>query len=193
MTSGEFHTVPIDSIIINREGRQRRELKDIPNLADSIHRLGLIHPPVVKRNLELVSGERRVAACKLLGWTHIRVQYVDEVPKHVLDAIELEENIKRNELPWDDQCRTVFNYFKDRKAVVEGFTQTDLGEELGLSQQYISRILLVAQEMPNNGRILDADNLAAAHRIAVREVDRRRATVQLRTLRLSIWERGRFF
>jgi hypothetical protein len=45
MTSGQFHTFPLDSIIIHREGRQRRELKGIPELADSISSQASVAPP----------------------------------------------------------------------------------------------------------------------------------------------------
>ena len=63
MTSGTFHIVALDSIVVKRDERQRRELSDIDVLADSIRRLGLIHPIVVTRGeLELVAGERRLAA-----------------------------------------------------------------------------------------------------------------------------------
>src|SRR3974390_2682430 len=102
MTSGHFHSVSVSSIKVNREGRQRRELEDIDNLADSISRLGLIQPLVITRSSDLVSGERRLAAVKVFGWTNISIQYVDELEDHMLRAIELEENIKRSALPWQD-------------------------------------------------------------------------------------------
>jgi len=47
MTSGIFRTVPIDSITISRSERQRRELRDLPELAKSIASVGLINPPVI--------------------------------------------------------------------------------------------------------------------------------------------------
>ena len=66
MTSGEFHPIEINSIIINRDERQRHQLKEeqLEELADSIEALGLIHPIVVTRELVLVSGERRLEACR---------------------------------------------------------------------------------------------------------------------------------
>ena len=107
MTSGTFHIVPIADIVVKRDERQRRELTDIHVLADSIRRLGLIHPVVVTREMELVAGERRYAACSLLGWTHIPVQWVDELDPLQLQAIELEENVKRQDIPWQDQVQAV--------------------------------------------------------------------------------------
>ena len=55
MTSGEFHSIEINSIIINRDERQRQQLKEeqLEELADSIEVVGLIHPIVVTRELVL--------------------------------------------------------------------------------------------------------------------------------------------
>ena len=98
MTSGQFHLVPLGDITVQRDERQRRDLSDIDILADSIRRLGLIHPLVVTRDLTLVAGERRYTACRSLGWVTVPVQYTDELEPARLRAIELEENIKRQDI-----------------------------------------------------------------------------------------------
>jgi ParB family chromosome partitioning protein len=46
------------------ERRQRHEVGDIAELADSIKSLGLIHPLVIDRNNTLIAGFRRYSACK---------------------------------------------------------------------------------------------------------------------------------
>src|SRR5437667_7760504 len=104
MTSGNFRTIPTSSIIIQRSDRQRRELTAIDELAESIQRIGLINPPVVTADGVLVAGERRLTACRALGWTSIPVQFVEELSDYELQTIELEENVKRVDLPWQDQC-----------------------------------------------------------------------------------------
>jgi DNA modification methylase len=86
-------TMPIDDIIIGV--RHRRDMGDIAGLAANISDLGnLLHPPVVRPDGTLVVGERRLEACKLLGWTEIQVRIVD------IDAIvlgELAENAYRKD------------------------------------------------------------------------------------------------
>jgi ParB-like chromosome segregation protein Spo0J len=68
MTSGSFTSLSISSIVVNRAERQRKELLTSDILADSIRRLGLIHPVVVRRDdCSLVAGERRLEACRSLG------------------------------------------------------------------------------------------------------------------------------
>jgi len=47
---------------------------DVHALAASIHQLGLIHPPVLKQHHSeyvIVSGFRRIAACRQIGWSKI--------------------------------------------------------------------------------------------------------------------------
>jgi len=84
-------TCRIDAIIIGE--RHRRDLGDIDGLAASIN-MALLHPVVITRDNTLIAGERRLAACKLLGWTHVPVNVVD------LDQIvrgEFAENAHRKD------------------------------------------------------------------------------------------------
>src|SRR5687767_12155867 len=103
MTSGNFRSHAVSSIIVDRAGRQRRELRDIDKLAESIQRIGLIQPIVITGDGVLVAGERRLTAVRQLGWTHISVQFVEDLSDYELQCIELEENVKRENLPWQDE------------------------------------------------------------------------------------------
>lgn len=51
--------------------RIREDMGDIQSLAESIEDLGLLHPIVVTPEGLLLTGERRLRAAKLLGWTEI--------------------------------------------------------------------------------------------------------------------------
>jgi ParB/RepB/Spo0J family partition protein len=57
--------------------RHRRDLGDIDELARSIDEVGLLHPIVVRSDGRLIAGERRLAACKRLGWQRVPVTVVD--------------------------------------------------------------------------------------------------------------------
>ena len=82
----------IDSIVIG--GRHRRDMGDIASLAASIAQLGLLHPVVVNQKGELIAGERRLAACRSLGWTDVPVTVVDLVE---IVRGELAENADRKD------------------------------------------------------------------------------------------------
>ncbi len=92
---------------ITVENRIRKDLGDVDELANSIREHGLIEPIVVARNFHLVAGERRLSALKRLGVTELThaVHFIwnDEQDELRLIAIELEENLRRKELSWQEQ------------------------------------------------------------------------------------------
>jgi ParB family chromosome partitioning protein len=46
-------------------------------LADSIETVGLLHPIVVTPEGRLIAGQRRLEACRLLGWQEIPITVID--------------------------------------------------------------------------------------------------------------------
>lgn len=186
--------IPISRITINREGRQRRELVDIEILADSIQRHtsalpetgGLINPIVVTRDLILIAGERRLEAHKYLGRSDIAATFSDEIPEHVLRSLELEENVKRCDLSWQDMCKAVQDYHALRKVEDPSWTQEQTGTALGLTHASISSYLSVAEEIQNgNTRVLEAPKFSVARGIVQRKRERE-ATSALSELRASV-------
>ena len=87
--------IDIDRIIVG--DRIRKDFGDIEELADDIRENGLINPPVVNKEYVLLAGERRLRACKLLGWPQIEVRMMDtRDAEHELD-VEISENECRKE------------------------------------------------------------------------------------------------
>lgn len=68
-------TKDISEISIGR--RHRKDIGDIGRLAESIRSIGLLHPIVVTPKGKLIAGERRLAACKEIGWQEVPVTVVD--------------------------------------------------------------------------------------------------------------------
>ena len=68
--------VPIADLDIS--GHYRKHMGDLDKLADSIDRLGLLHPIVIAPDNRLIAGLRRYQACKdVLGWTEILCRVLD--------------------------------------------------------------------------------------------------------------------
>jgi ParB family transcriptional regulator, chromosome partitioning protein len=173
VTSGIFHIIPLGDVFVRRDERQRRELKNIDVLADSIRRLGLIHPIVITREGELIAGERRHAACIQLGWSSIPAQYVDELEPKILQAIELEENIKRQDISWQDQVRAVLKYHKLRAAEEPNWNQNKTADAIGLSRQQTGAMLDVANEMSSGNKLItEAPKFSTAEGIVRRSKER---------------------
>lgn len=185
MTSGQFHSIEVSTIVVQRGERQRVNLDDIDVLADSISRLGLIHPVVITRENVLVAGERRLVAVRSLGWTHISAQYVDEVDPVTLYAIELEENIKRKDLPWQDECLSILEYANLRKQNEPELSQADLAKSLGMSPENFRHRHQVAVEIKGgNEMVINAPKFSIARGIVHRTAERKdeEALLQLREI-----------
>lgn len=113
-------TIDISKIIVPPD-RQRKEFtpRDLDSLADSITRLGLLHAIVLENdNATLRAGERRLRAITQLtaaGGTfthdatlvptgHIPYTTVGELSEDELFEVELEENIQRVNITWQERA-----------------------------------------------------------------------------------------
>ena len=175
MTSGHFHSVPVNSITIIEPLRQRktRSSGHIPSLANSIREMGLIHPIVITREHILVAGASRLMAVRdILGWTNIAAQYQDELEEWVLYGIELEENIKREDLDWRDRTRAIVRYHELRQEKDPTWSQSKTADAIGLSQPAVQSHLKVAANL-SDPDIANATTFKTARNTARRKEARR--------------------
>jgi len=189
MTSGSFSYVPVSSVWTDRENRQRKDLdpQKIKELAESIRDRGLIHPPVIDREThQLLTGERRLEAHKVLGYDQICVQFVDELSDEEQHLLELEENIKRLDLTWQEETEAVARFHKIKAQTEEGWTQNKTAEHLGIAQSYVAKQLMV-QEAVEAGveDVVEAPKFSTAANFAQRRKDRQKASA-MRDLTLEV-------
>lgn len=79
--------------------RFREDLGDVSDLAASIAVHGLMHPVVVTLDGRLIAGHRRIEAAKSLGWTEIKVTFIDGVVDAAdLLRMERDENTCRKDM-----------------------------------------------------------------------------------------------
>ena len=157
--------VLIEEIRVPRTERQRKELDldHIKSLAQSIQRIGLIHPIVVTKDMVLVAGECRLEACRLLGLEDIDVRFNNEVDLNELKLIELEENVKRKDISWQDQTRATQELHETYKALDPTWTQEKTADVLGIDKKYLTKTLGVAQELRDgNPAVLRAEKFSEA-------------------------------
>jgi len=93
VSQAPVESVPIDEIHVGV--RRRHALGPLDGLGRSIATRGLVHPILIRGDGELVSGARRVEACRQLGWTTIPARRVDDLTDEELRALELHENVER--------------------------------------------------------------------------------------------------
>ena len=139
-------SVAIDSIVVTRDSRQRRDLDPdgLARLAADIARNGLLNPIIVDEDHVLVAGERRLAALRLLKWTHAPVRFWHLLDPRARLRLEWAENAHRSDLPWQDRCNAVAAYHAAACADEPGWFLSQTADELGLARGTVSEYILVA-------------------------------------------------
>ena len=139
----------------------RAQEKSITELADSIAASGIIEPiivrPVHSGTFEVIAGERRLVAAKVLN--------LPEVPCIVRTCshgealmVSLTENLQRSDLNPIEKARGL------RKLLDEfHLTQTEIGKRIGMSQSAIAhhlRLLLLSPEVQD---FIEQGSLSMGH------------------------------
>lgn len=112
--------------------RVRSDYGDISALATSIQRYGLLHPIVVDEKKKLIAGERRLKAHAKLGKKEIEVKYLSELNDVDKKEIELEENIQRKSLDWQELVLAKLALHELRQQLYGAKTGHTGGEGWGL-------------------------------------------------------------
>jgi ParB family chromosome partitioning protein len=119
--------------------RKDFDAAELQELANTIREEGLLQPPVARvtdaGNIQLVAGERRLRACRLLGMETISVIMVEMDDKSATLA-GLIENIQRANLD-------PFEEGEGYRAAMEahGWDQKTLAQKIGKSKQAVSAAL----------------------------------------------------
>ena len=137
----EIRQLSIEAIRPNRaQPRTVFDAHELDKLADSIRENGLLQPISVreipdKEGYELISGERRLKACKQLGMKQIRaiILDVDDCQSAILAMIE---NLQREELCFFDEARGIYELIYRW-----GITQEAASCKLGMAQSTVANKL----------------------------------------------------
>lgn len=116
----------------------RSDLNDVSELANSIDQKGLLQAIVVRtateEYFEVVAGNRRLSACKSLGWRKIPCHIVELDDRGAFE-ISLIENIQRQRLNPIDEANAFKAYINDY-----GWGGVShLAEKIGKSPSYITK------------------------------------------------------
>lgn len=175
----------LSQIFVPRDERQRREI-DTKGIIDSIQRRGVLNPVIVEREgppHRLIAGERRHAASKELGLPDIPVRFIDELSPIEAQIIELEENIKRQDLKWQEQADAVLRVHNLYIQLDATWTQDRTTSELGyLSSGTISTYLTVAREFTENPELRQCDTVREAYSKVRRTAEREQQATMDRLL-----------
>lgn len=163
--------IPISLITVGE--RMRKDYGDIEELAESLSEHGLIQPVVINQNNELIAGGRRLAAARALGWEEIPVVYLETLDKRQLRKLELEENVRRKEMTWQERCLSIYEihhlHMLDHAIEGEDWGYRETGELLGIrSVGDVHNALHVAKALVDKDEeISKCENLATAVRLLI--------------------------
>lgn len=174
--SREFHTISISEIKVEREERQRRAIsKETPEflaLCSSIASRGLIHPLLLRRDNTLVAGERRLEAVRHLGLRTAAIQYLDELTPHEAEVAELEENIQRAPLIWQDRVAAIAKYHSLMEGANGEWSSNTTAKHLNLSLHTVRTAIDVVEAAKKKPDLLKFPELSQAVTVVKRDYDR---------------------
>lgn len=143
-----IYSVEISQIVPNTaQPRNKFDINAITKLADSIRRYGLLQPLSIRKNsinsknspkYELVAGERRLRACKMLGMTQVPCIIVDASDETSAELAIIENTLREN-----------LNMFEQAKAFSVLSTQFSLTQE-----EIAARMCLSQSAVANKMRLL---------------------------------------
>lgn len=169
--TNKFHLIPLKTIVVG--DRVRDNLGNIESLAQSMKNFGLMHPLVVQKKgkkFELIAGGRRLAAAHQLGWKEIACHFFEDLSKEEVKILELEENLKRQDLAWDEECFALRTLHSLKVEQDKNWTMEKTAELLSISQEWVSKRITVANALDTEDKtITGAQGANAAYNVLQRK------------------------
>jgi len=167
-TNGELHELAVDMISPNPD-QPRTDIDDqgIAELADSITKVGLLQPIIVRplgQGYQIIAGERRWRAARQAGLERVPVRVLSKSETESLE-IALIENLQRQDLNSIEEARGY------RKLLTEyRMTQAELAEKVSKSRSAITNALRLL-DLPDEVQALVYEGkMTAGHARAVLSV-----------------------
>ena len=178
----EITYVQVDKIRPNPY--QPRKLFDqaaLKELASSIKEHGLMQPitvRVIDDSYELVAGERRLKASKLIGLEKIPT-LITQVSNQNSAVLALIENLQREDLNFMEESQAYFDLMKDH-----GYTQKEVAKRVGKNQSTVANKLRLLKLPDQVVEVILENKLSERHaRALLRLPDEK---VQLKALKSII-------
>lgn len=138
--------IPAEQIVPNpNQPRRTFDEEKLKELMISIAQVGLIQPLTVRQaagGYELISGERRLRACRLLGMKEIPC-VIENVGEEKSALMALIENIQRADLNYVEEAQSY-----QALLISQGLSQETLSRRLGKSQSFLSNKLRLLKLSP---------------------------------------------
>ncbi|MBE6844394.1 MAG: ParB/RepB/Spo0J family partition protein [Ruminococcus sp.] len=153
--------IPVSEIVPNpHQPRTEFDYSDITSLAESICQNGILQPLSVRKvdkGYELIAGERRLRAAKL-----VKLKYVPCIVLNISERtsaiLALVENIQRQDLSFFDEANAI-----EKLISYYGMTQEDAAIKLGKAQSTIANKLRILKLSDEEKELIIKFNLTERH------------------------------
>lgn len=202
MSEEQLTELPLSAIYISKD-RQRNKVNEgkVAELAVSIQAHGLLNPIVVEPldrvrfpdappscTHRLLAGYRRLLSHALIKQPTIRITLKDNVDQLEAEEIELDENLMREELPWQDEVKAKQRILEIRKSKYgEGIRE--VADHIGESRGELWEDSRLAKAMEVMPELADAKNKTQAQnklRLAVRRANLTEKAEEMRSGKTEI-------
>ena len=165
---------PINQIVVKRDERLRRDEKEIAQnaeqIAESIILVGPISPIVLNESNELIAGECRLEAYKILKQIEVPVVRRVKIERAMELMIELDENMRRRRMCWQDIALGIAAvHERETKMAANRKEQWGLratGHLVKQSHSYVADCLIVARQLRlNDQEVWDAKTFDQAKQV----------------------------
>ena len=183
--------VSIDAIKPNPDQpRMNFKKEELEELADSIEKKGLLQPILVreieKDSYQIIAGERRWQACKLIGMEKVPVRIKEADNDEALE-LALIENIQRSDL---NPIEEAYGYRRIMEH--QNLTQAELAQMLSKGRSTIANALRLLDLPEDAQQLLFEEKITAGHARAILSVPtqggKQKLTEKLVNEKLSVRE-----
>jgi len=157
--------------------RTRFDEEAMQELAESIRTQGIIQPITVRQlgkdQYQLISGERRLQASKMIGLTHVPT-YVRQANDQQMLEMALIENIQRENL---NSIEIALSY---QRLITEcSLKQEELGERVGKNRTTVNNYIRLLKLPPVIQAALRDNNISMGHARAIINIDNPEVQIKL--------------
>jgi len=191
--------IPISQLTQHPQNEEIYSISNIDDLEQSISKLGLLEGLVIDEDYQVISGNRRFAAIKNLGWKKVECLKVS-IPKDEILTYIIHHNKQRVKT-----CRERLNEAKvlmklhsigqgKRNDILTSVnanrsstTRDEVGKIIGMSGVQITKLLLIDRENPDMIALIDAGiySINQAYIHTTRTLKENKARLEVRKNNLS--------
>ncbi len=161
INEGNVQQVQITEIVPNPfQPRKMFSQESLQELASSIEEYGIIQPLIVRiipDGFELVAGERRLRASKLVGLSQVPV-IIKEFTDKEMAELAMIENLQREDLHFLEEAEGF-----QQLITSFAFTQEELAKRMGKNQSTIANKLRLLKLVPEVRGIIAREKLTERH------------------------------